>query len=136
MQMVSVRKSTVPLDLIKFPDCDKDTGWGVFQDIGGRVTIYVQGDNIESIRSTDMDPLHHKYKMLSGFDEDFVIVPTVESIRSGNVPVPFRVQHDSKNPTHKLDWVDEGRDYPHSYYVLRPKRYIHPNTELTFDYNF
>ena len=38
------------------------------------------------------------------------------------VPFPFRVQHSSNYPTHKLEWVSDsmGRDYPHSYPQLIP----------------
>ena len=135
--MVSVRKSQLPIDLVKFPDADTDEGLGVFQDIGGRSHIDVRGNGIESILLVDIHPLQNKYKMESGFDEDYVIVPTVDTIRSGDVPIPFRIQH-SDDPTHEMDWVEDGggRSYPHSHYVIRPKMYLNANTEITIDYNF
>ena len=77
--------------------------------------------------------------MDSGFDEDFVIVPTVDSITSGKIPVAFQVQHSKRSPTHKMEWYSDpdGRDYPFSYPRLVPKcsKSLPVMTELTFDYN-
>ena len=55
------------------------------------------------------------YQIQSAYDEDKVIVPTVESITSGNVSVPFRIQHNGDTPTHELDYHEHALDYPHSY---------------------
>ena len=76
--------------------------------------------------------------MDNGFDEDQVIVPTMESVLSGDIYFPFRDQHSSDNPTHKLEWVEdpEGRVFPYSHPVLKGLRALTPNTEITFDYNY
>ena len=83
-----------------------------------------------------LHPLQKRYHMESGYDEDFVICPTLESIRTGNIPLPFRVNHDQFFPTHKLIWVPDEFDYPHSHYVLKGIKFIESGTEISFDYNY
>ena len=78
--------------------------------------------------------------MESLFDEDYVIVPTVDSIKSSKIPITFRIQHSKLNPTHKMTWISDpdGRDYPFSYPRLVPiddTKKLKPMTEITFDYN-
>jgi hypothetical protein len=102
-----VRKSTVPFDLITFPDADDDPGMGVFQIHPGAFTLnVVGGDNVISIDKTDLHPLQVKYQMDSGYDEDKVIVPTLESIQSGDIAKSFRVQHSAGRPNHKMVWFE------------------------------
>ena len=72
--------------------------------------------------------------MDSDYDEDYVIVPTVKSIVPADVPLPFRVNHSSSNPTHQLVWHSHNRDYPHSHPVLEGIREIDIDTEVTFNY--
>ena len=74
--------------------------------------------------------------MDSGYDEDFVMVPTITSITSGDIPLPFRVNHSSNKSTHKLVWFSHSRDYPHSHSVLEGIREIDIGTEVTFNYKF
>ncbi len=135
---MSIRRSTITVDLITFSDAEilADDGLGVFQEVNGRFNIRVKGTGIESIDKGDLHPLQDKYKMESGFNEDNVITPTLASIRSGNIPMPFRVQHSADNPTHEMDWREDefGRDYPYSYPVLLGT-FLLGNTEVTFDYN-
>lgn len=135
---ILVKKSNVPLDLVKFTNTDSDPGLGSYQMVSGSYTFYVKHPTIiESIDKTSVHALQVPYMMDSGYDEDKVIVPTVSSIMSGTVHYTFRFQHSEENPTHYLDWKDDrwGRDYPHSHPVLKPKRRLEGNTELTFDYN-
>ena len=72
--------------------------------------------------------------MESVYDEDFMICPTLQSIVTGNVPLPFRVNHSEFNFTHKLTWVPHALDYPYSYYMLEGIREIVSKTEVTFNY--
>lgn len=135
---ILVKKSKVPLDLVTFSNVTTDPGLGSFQMVPGEYTFYVK--HLTLIVSIDKRKLHSlqvPYMMESGYDEDKVIVPTVESIRLGNIHYTFRFQHDASNPTHYLDWKDDelGRGYPFSHPVLKPKRKLHSDTELTFDYN-
>ena len=118
--MFSVRRSTVPIDLVTFPDGDDDPGMGVFQRVLGAFTLKVIGDTVQSIDKTDIHPRQGKYQMDSGYDEDKVIVPTLESILSGEIAMSFRVQHSRGRPTHRMDWFEDtrGRDYPFSFLIL------------------
>ena len=61
--------------------------------------ISVVGVDIITIEKTLLHPLQKRYYMESGFDEDFVISPTLESILTDNVPLPFRVNHSEFHPT-------------------------------------
>ena len=74
--------------------------------------------------------------MESGYDEDFVICPTLESIRKNNIPLPFRVNHSQFHPAHKLIWEPHSLDYPHSHYILKGIKPITSGTEISFDYNY
>ena len=147
LPFISVRASTVPFDhdVWGYPDDENGfKGLGVFQQIVGSIpTIYfnVVGTDIVSVLKTDLHELQKAYQMDSLFDEDYVIVPTVKSIRTGNIPVAFRIQHSKRSPTHKMTYhLDpDGRDYPFSYPRIIPNelyRYLGSMTELTFDYNY
>ena len=35
----------------------------------------------------------------------------------------------------ELHWVEDARDYPHSYPILLPKRPLKKGDEITFNYN-
>ena len=76
--------------------------------------------------------------MESGYDEDFVICPTLESISSGHIPLPFRINHDQFSYTHSLVWIPHALDYPHSHYVLKPmpNKHVKSDQEIFFDYNY
>ena len=74
--------------------------------------------------------------MKSGYDEDYVICPTLQSILTGRIPKPFRMNHSQFRPTHKLEWKPHRFDHPHSHYVLVGKHKITARTETTFDYNY
>ena len=76
-----------------------------------RYDIPVVGENIVSIDKNTLHPLQKRYHMESGYDEDFVICPTLESIRTGKIPLPFRVNHHQYHPTHELLWIDHALDY-------------------------
>ena len=133
--MFSVKKSKVPVDLIQFPDSDGDTGLGLWQHQKGSFSITVAGPDIESIRKSDIHLLQKPFiGFQSSFDEDYILVPTVYSVTNGIVPFVFRIQH-SVDPTHKLDYEDDHRDYPWSYPKLVPKKSLDSNTEITFNYN-
>ena len=135
---VLVKKSNVPLDLVMFDNADTDPGLGSYQMVPGSYTFYVKHPTmIESVHRACVHARQVPYMMDSAHDEDKVIVPTVSSIMSGSVHYTFRFQHSKDNPTHYLDWKADrwGRDYPHSHPILKPKRRLDKNTELTFDYN-
>ena len=91
---------------------------------------------IVSIPITQLHPLQKHYQMESDHDEDFVTCSTLQSIVSGNVPLPFQVNHSEFNFTHKLIWVSHEHDHTHSHYKLEGVREITPNTEVTFNYKF
>ena len=113
-----------------------DPGVGVHQKCDGVFDIPVVGIDIVSIEETVLHPLQKRYSMESGFDEDFVICPTLYSILTGNIPLPFRVNHSQFHPTHKLIWIDHALDYPHSHYILKGIKHITSVTEISFDYNY
>ena len=115
---------------------DTDPGMGVFQNCDGMFNIPVVGVNIISIEKKLLHPLQKRYRMESGYDEDFVISPTLESILTESVPLPFRVNHSEFHPTHELIWDPHSLDYPHSHYVLKSIRHISVGTEISFDYNW
>ena len=113
-----------------------DPGMGVYQNCDGKYDIPVVGVDIVSVDSNKLHPLQKRYKMDSGYDEDFRICPTLKSIRTGKIPLPFRVNHSQFFPTHKLIWVPDALDYPHSHPVLKGIKYISAHTEISFDYNY
>jgi hypothetical protein len=136
-----VDKSTLVWDLgyfgdIRGHDPRTDPRQGLFQEHHGKFNLDVIGPDIVSMDRTQLHPSQVRYVMESGYDEDFVIVPTLLSIQSGEIPLPFRVNHDSHNPTHRLVWVPDGDDYPHSHYMFEGLREIKIGTEITFDYKF
>ena len=102
---------------------------GLFQKCDGKFNISVTGVDIVSIEKRSLHPLQKRYQMSSGFDEDFVICPTLQSIMTGNIPLVFRINHSQFRPTHKLTWVPHQYDYPHSHYVLEGIDYITSLTE-------
>ena len=108
----------------------------MFQNCHGRFDIPIVGVDIVNIEKRLLHPLQKRYYMESGFDEDFVICPTVQSILTGNIPLPFRVNHSQFHPTHKLIWEPDQFDYPHSHYILKGIGVIVSGTEVSFDYNY
>ena len=135
---IVVKKSKVPLDLVTFGNVDSDPGLGCYQMVPGEYAFYVKHPTlIESIDRSAAHKLQLPYMMSSGYDEDKVIVPTLQSIRSGNIHYTFRFQHHQEDPTHYLGWKEDkfDRDYPYSHPVLKPTRRLNRDTELTFDYN-
>ena len=107
----------------------------VFQNHHGKFNLDVMSDNIIFMSKKNMHAVQRRCQMESGCDEDFVIVPTLESIIRGDVPLPFRVNHSNTDPTHELRWISSTHDYPDSHYVLKGIKEIEPGTEITFDYN-
>ena len=116
-------------------DPDQDPGLGLFQRCDGQFDLEVVGENIVSVNRKLLHPLQGRYVMDSGYDEDFVICPTLKSIQTGNVPLPFRINHSECNPTHELVWIPHALDYPWSHHVLKGKRVITSRTEIRFNYN-
>ena len=139
--MFSVKKSKVVIDLVEFPESDADPGMGLWQLCEGQFPILVTGLNVQSILKTEVHRDQRPYMMDSGYDEDYVIVPTLDSIRTDDIHIGFRLQHCSINttpgPTHKMDWREcpLGNDYPYSFPILLPLRQLDIDTELTFNYN-
>ena len=109
---------------------------GVFQNCSGEFDIPVVGVDIVTIEKRLLHPLQKHYHMKSGYDEDFVICSTLQSILTGNIRLPFRVNHSQFHPTHKLIWVPDQLDYPYSHYILKGIKYIISGTEVSFDYNY
>ena len=113
----------------------------MFQQIVGSIptiSFHVVGIDIMSVLKTGLNEFQKPYQMDSLFDEDYVIVPTVNSIRTGNILVMFRIQHSKRGLTHKMTYhLDpDGRDYPFSYPRIVPNDLqLGPMTELTFDYS-
>ena len=113
-----------------------DPRMGVFQNHDGKFDLHVMSEDIISIPKKNMHAVQRRYQMESGYDEDFVIVPTLKSITRGEVPLPFRVNHSKTDPTHELRWVSSTHDYPDSHYVLKGIKEIESGTEITFNYKF
>ena len=109
---------------------------GLFQNCFGMFNLEVISEDIVSVEKKYLHPLQKRYHMESGYDEDYVIVPTLSSIQTGNVPLPFRINHNSDNPTHELVWIQHADDYPCSHYEFIAKRDIDRGTEVTFNYKF
>ena len=122
----------------RFVDHDPtaDPGLGLFQNTDGMFDLPVIGPNIVSILKKNLHPLQKRYSMESGYDEDYVICPTTQSIMTGDIPLPFRINHSQFHPTHKLIWEPASLDYPHSHYVLKGVHYVYSNSEISFDYNY
>ena len=134
-------KSTIDWDVDYFErflehNPSTDPGMGVFQKCDGMFDVPVVGVHIVSIKKKKLNSLQKRYHMESGYDEEFVICPTLQSILTKNIPLPFRVNHSEFYPTHKLIWDPHELDYPHSHYVLKPIKHIKSGTEITFDYNY
>ena len=113
-----------------------DPGLGLFQNSNGTFDIPVIGPNIVSIEKKTLHPLQKRYYMESGYDEDYVICPTKQSILTGDIPLPFRVNHSQFHYTHKLIWEPHALDYPHSHYVLKGIKHVVSGKEISFDYNY
>ena len=120
----------------RFQDHDPytDPHLGLFQTHYGKFNISVIGNDIISIPKSELHPLQKRYQMESGYDEDYVICPTLQSILTGNVPLQFRMNHSHDNPTHKLCWIPHSNDYPESHYKFEGIDEIDSDTEVTFDY--
>ena len=78
-------KTTIDWDIDYFScfvehNPNNDPGMGVFQNCDGVFDIPVVGVNIISVEKRLLHPLQKRYRMESGFDEDFVISPTLDSI--------------------------------------------------------
>lgn len=136
-----VDKSTIDWDHDYFSrfvdhDPDIDPGLGVYQNCDGQFDLSIVGTDIVNTQKQFIHPLQKRYYMESGYDEDFVICPTLKSIKTGNIPIPFRVNHHQFHPTHKLVWVPDSLDYPHSHYILKGIKHITSGTEISFDYNY
>ena len=103
---------------------DDDPGMGVFQNRDGTFDVHIVGVNIVSIEKQSLHPLQKRYAMESGYDGDFVICPTLQSIRAGDVPLPFRVNHSQFRPTHELVWFPHQFDHPHSHFILKGTKHV------------
>ena len=79
---------------------DTDPGMGVFQKCDGIFNISVVGIEIVNMEKTLLHPLQKRHYMESGYDEDFVISPTLHSMLTENIPLPFRVNHSEFHFTH------------------------------------
>ena len=55
--MFSVRPSKTVVDLVAFPDADKDPGFGVFQEVHGAFLFMMNGPNVESMEKKKIHPL-------------------------------------------------------------------------------
>ena len=115
-------------------DIYTDPRMGLFQLHYGKFDIHVVGKNIISVLTSALHPLQKRYRIESGYDEDYTICPTLESILTGNVPLPFRMNHSHDNPTHKLCWISGECDYPDSHPMFEGIHEIDSRTEVTFDY--
>ncbi len=109
-------------------------GLGVFStrnipmNMKGRFEIKFNGLHVYK---TTMTSLQRRYAIESGYDEDYVVVPSHDDIISGRIGFSWRINHNSHNPTHKLCWDDTvGDEHPY----LEPLRKIKIGQEITFDY--
>ena len=119
-------------------DPSRDPHQGLFQNHHGKFDLHVFDDNIISMEKTKLHSKQRRCQIDSDYDEDFVITSTLTSIklRSGDMSLPFRVNHSSTKPTHKLIWFSHSRDYPCSHPVLPVEGVyeIYIETEVTFNY--
>ena len=63
-----------------------DPGMGVFQKCDGMFDVPVVGVHIVSIKKKKLNSLQKRYHMESGYDEEFVICPTLQSILTKKHP--------------------------------------------------
>ena len=134
-------KTTLDWDVDYFDRFDghspsTDPGLGVFQRCDGMLDIPIVGIDIVSIQKKEVHFLQKRYYMESEYDEDYVITPTLHSILTKNISLPFRVNHCQFHPTHKLIWDPHSLDYPHSHPTLKGIKHITSGTEISFDYNW
>ena len=136
-----VDKTRIDWDVDYFSRFDEhnpntDPGLGVFQNVDGTFNLSVVGSNIVCIKKKSLHPLQKRYYMESGYDEDYVICPTTQSIMTGDIPLPFRINHSQFHPTHELRWEPHALDHPHSHYVLKGIHHVVSGKEISFDYNY
>ena len=144
--LYTVKKSKVPIDLVLFDNYDhlKDPGLGLFQNFDGekKIKFLCPNGTIEVIPCEAdkiiLDDQQHRYGVDSAMEDHMIICPTKKSINDCKIALAFRVQHNSDDPTHRLMWVFDtmGRDYPHSYPQLVPRRPLKKGDEVTFNYKF
>ncbi len=121
----SVRPSKVKTDPIF---SNLPVGLGVFSTMEGRFKIRFNGLHV---CKTIMTSLQKRYAIESGYDEDYVVVPSHDDILSGGIGFSWRINHDSHNPTHILCWDDTvGDEHPY----LKPLCKVKIGQEITFDY--
>ena len=113
----------------KYPG--QDPGLGLFTKRPGDHVIRFRGKNTVVILIKELSKEQHVYKAESGFDEDYVVVPTQESLLRNKPDFFWRVQHNRTNPTHRLGYYDYG-----DYLFLVPLLTLNVGDEITFDYNF
>ena len=113
----------------KYPG--QDPGLGLFTRRPGEHVIKFRGQNTVVVLKKNVTTKQQVYKAESGFDEDYVVVPTQESLLRNKPDYFWRVQHNSTNPTHRLKYCAYG-----DYLFLKPLRALKVGDEITFDYNF
>ena len=121
-----VKRSSVRRDL-RFENLP--LGEGVYTLSGGSHCIHFEGGVVTLKKN--MTRLQSRYAVESGFDEDYVVVPSHFDIIVNNLHFSWKINHSSKDPTHTLCWSDEpGNEHP----FLKPKRDMVKNEECTFCY--
>ena len=111
---------------------DKPLGLGVFTTRPIKVRIFFCGEFICKTKTTVWE---RDYGIETDFP-NYIITPTDSQIRTGNLKYYWRINHDSTDPTHRLEYDLRLRtDYPNGRPVLIPLRSLGVDEEITFDYN-
>lgn len=127
-EFFEVRRSK-QLDREAFPDA-VHSGLGLFARVRCRLTIVFQSMCTVRILRGQLSDRQLEYRVDCGDDEDYVFTPTLRSLTPPHIVTYFwRIQHNSKAPTHALDWDPA----PH-HMRLVPLRVLEAGDEVTFNY--
>ena len=107
-------------------------GLGVFATRPGRFKMTFKGGIY--VCKTHMTALQWRYGVQAE-DPNSVYVPSDVSIQSTDLCYVWRVNCDTKNPTHECVWHCENtKEYTYGYPYLYPLRSIKTGEEITFNY--
>ena len=125
-----IRPSRVPRDS-RFED--KDLGDGVFtRRKTMKKKIYFTGGVHQS--KTNMTSQQIDYGVQSDYP-NYCFTPTDEDITNNKLHMCWKINHNCRNPTHRLYWSESTHEYPYGRPYLVPLRIVKINEELSYDYN-
>ena len=113
---------------------DRPLGLGVFARRSIKTKIYFYGQFVSKTTMSRTDPRQH-YGVTTDFP-NYMISPTTTQIETGDLDYPWRINHSTDNPSHRLEYDGlSSTGYPFGRPVLIPLRRLRVGDEVTFDYN-